>query len=118
MTLAGGLKMSRFGWLRPRNASVDNPPAPAANPSDDVRTFQDLGNHFNNIRADGERLQAAMKTICNRIGDACIVVGPKGDVSVHPDLIAEVEKPGNEGMAELLRNILKVGAHRAAANAM
>jgi hypothetical protein len=50
----------------------------------------------------GKKLQKIAAEIKQRIGDAPIYIDEVGKFHVHPDLIAEIDRPGNEGLNEYL----------------
>jgi hypothetical protein len=52
------------------------------------------------INSDYDGLAAVMKSISERIGGPIIEYYPNGEVFVHQDFVAELDKPGNERFAE------------------
>ena len=54
------------------------------------------------IESDGERLKAIIREIADRIGEAAFYYDEHGKVFLHPDLARELDKPGNEGLSEIL----------------
>jgi hypothetical protein len=52
----------------------------------------------------GQRLSALLKDVHDRVGEAPVLVNAEnGEVFVHPELGAELEKSGNEGLSDMLR---------------
>jgi hypothetical protein len=56
---------------------------------------------------DLRRLQALMKESHQRIGEAAVTFTHDGKVFVHPDLAAELEKPENQMLSEILADMAK-----------
>jgi hypothetical protein len=61
---------------------------------------------FDNIREwneFGERLNAILKEVKDRIGDAPLQITEDGEFFVHPDVSQKLNEAGNEGPLEFLR---------------
>jgi len=67
---------------------------------------------FNNIREwneYGERLNAILKEVKDRIGDAPLQITEDGEFFVHPDVSQKLNEAGNEGPLEFLRFMQRNG---------
>ena len=62
--------------------------------------------------ADAQRLSALIKKVADGIGEASVVFNENGEVFVHPDLVRELEKPGNEVLSEMLITGARANARR------
>ena len=82
--------------LRQHNASVDAAPAP--------NTLEALI-RVNEARLLNEiaRAKSLILEITDRIGEATLTYDAGGDVSMHPELARELDKPENVALRELLR---------------
>lgn len=61
---------------------------------------------FNNIREwneYGERLNAILTEVKDRIGEAPLYITEDGEFFVHPDVSQKLNEAGNEGPLEFLR---------------
>jgi hypothetical protein len=75
------------------------------NEIDITKIFRDMERSAENHR----KLIKLAAEIKERIGEAPIHFDESGKLSVHPDLIAEIDKPENEGLYECLLNIQNAG---------
>ena len=57
-----------------------------------------------NIENDKKRAVALVKSVFDRIGVSPVAYNEHGKAYFHPELARELEKPGNEGIAELLKS--------------
>ena len=57
-----------------------------------------------NIENDKKRAVALVKSVFDRIGVSPVAYNEHGKAYFHPELGRELEKPGNEGIAELLKS--------------
>jgi len=56
------------------------------------------------VKNDAKRAVALVKSIYDRIGASPVAYNEQGKAYFHPELARELEKPGNEGIIELLKN--------------
>jgi hypothetical protein len=66
---------------------------------------------FNNIREwneFGERLNAILKEVRDRTGDAPLQITEDGEFFVHPDVSRILNEAGNEGPLEFLRVMQRI----------
>ena len=54
------------------------------------------------VEADAERLSALLEKVADRVGKPVVGLIENGEVFIHPDLARELERPGNEGLREML----------------
>jgi hypothetical protein len=59
------------------------------------------------IKHDSQRLEMIVRQIATEIGEAPIAYNDNGEASVHPRLMQELRKRGNERLLELLRDAFR-----------
>jgi hypothetical protein len=66
-------------------------------------------NEIRDWNESGQRLNAILEEIKNKIGDAPLYVTEDGKFFVHPDVSRILNEPGNEGPLEFLRYMQRNG---------
>lgn len=56
------------------------------------------------LQEEGTRLMAVVKKIADKIGKAPIMYNERGEMYVHPELMDELRKPGNEALLDRLHD--------------
>jgi hypothetical protein len=64
--------------------------------------------HIKEWNEYGARLTKILTEAREQLGDAPLYVTEEGEFAIHPDVLAKLNEPGNEGPLELLRTMQRV----------